>query len=263
MSVMQEGDKAFYQKLQEMVKDKRYHIRSSYEDKKGSVLKAPAGKPAAAYRVSMADGKGRKPFAEGGPYGYQGVGKKGEVPAALKDQTPGFFKLKHYAATVTYDVRDWVDKDLDKLSDDSYAMIESTQLSCFMKDFFLHKREKAAQGATVARDFANSLNRLVTTLQHTECNFVRCLKASNPLTRNVFKNALVLNQLKYTGMLDTLLIRRGGSQYAWNSRCIERDLCVCSGIKELNVLPTGLHRPLQSDQSVRSREWGQCTCESY
>jgi len=36
------------------------------------------------------------------------------------------------------------------------------------------------------------------------------LKASNPLANNVWKNALVLNQLKYTGMLDTLVIRRGG-----------------------------------------------------
>ena len=108
------------------------------------------------------------------------------------------------------DVRDWVDKDLDKLSDDSYQMIESTKLACFMKEHFHKKRESSAKGATVARDFANSLDRLVSTLQHTMCNFVRCLKASNPLTSNVFKNALVLNQLKYTGMLDTLLIRRGG-----------------------------------------------------
>ena len=207
---LQEGDKVFYQKLQAMCKDKKFHIRSPHEDKNGTVARAPAGEAAAAHRLTVKDGQGKKPFAEGGPYGYKGVGRKGEVPAALKDQTPGFFKLMHYAANVTYDIRDWVDKDLDKISDDAYAMINSTQLCCYMKPYFEKKRDNAAGGATVARDFANSLDRLVSTLQHTTCNFVRCLKASNPLTSNVFKNALVLNQLKYTGMLDTLLIRRGG-----------------------------------------------------
>ena len=35
-----------------------------------------------------------------------------------------------------------------------------------------------------------------------------CIKASNPLAPGIYQNALVLNQLKYTGMLDTLKIRK-------------------------------------------------------
>ena len=50
----------------------------------------------------------------------------------------------------------------------------------------------------------------MTTLNDTSCNFVRCIKASNPLQTGQFTSALVLNQLRYTGMLDTLNIRRLG-----------------------------------------------------
>lgn len=39
---------------------------------------------------------------------------------------------------------------------------------------------------------------------------MRCLKCSNPLVRSKFFAKEVLNQLKYTGMLDTLKIRRAG-----------------------------------------------------
>eukprot|EP00658_Telonema_sp_P-2_P077801 TRINITY_DN712_c0_g1_i1.p1 TRINITY_DN712_c0_g1~~TRINITY_DN712_c0_g1_i1.p1 ORF type:complete len:1164 (-),score=423.48 TRINITY_DN712_c0_g1_i1:47-3538(-) len=163
----------------------------------------------ASYRLDMSKRAGRKTYAQGGPYGYQTTAKPYGVPKELAAETPGIFRLQHYAANVTYDVRNWIDRDMDKLSRDSYDCLLSSQLPEFIEETF---KEAAANSVktTVARDFANSLNTLVATLEATECNFVRCLKASNPLASSVFKNALVLNQLKYTGMLDTLIIRRGG-----------------------------------------------------
>ena len=182
------GDKGFHSSLERLI--------SSDKKKEG------AGK-----RMSMKDGKGKKEFSLGGPYGYEKSSKT--VPKILKEQTPGFFKLQHYAANVTYDVRNWVDKNLDRLSSDSYDTILTSQMPHYMIDVFTPLAADAA-ASSVARSFANSLQTLVNTLQTTDSNFVRCLKASNPLTNNVWKNALVLNQLKYTGMLDTLVIRRGG-----------------------------------------------------
>ena len=63
-------------------------------------------------------------------------------------------------------------------------------------------------GVTAA--FADSLGQLLATLNTCDMSFVRCLKASNPLAKGIFQSALVLKQLKYTGMLDTLKIRRFG-----------------------------------------------------
>jgi hypothetical protein len=188
------GDKDFYAGLQKMWKDKK----TKY-GKKGTM---------ANYRLDMEDRRGRKEYHLGGPYGYDPQSKN--VPRSLQDETPGVFRLQHYAANVTYDVRGWIDRDMDKLSQDSYDCLLGSELQGgFMIPTFRELAEHSAK-TTVARDFANSLKALKATLGATQCNFVRCLKASNPLASKVFKNALVLNQLKYTGMLDTLIIRRGG-----------------------------------------------------
>jgi len=85
----------------------------------------------------------------------------------------------------------------------------------FMAPTFLEKvREenssKSKTKATVCGDFKRKLDSLIKTLRHTNTNFVRCIKASNPLTAGRFTAGLVLNQLRYTGMLDTLKIRRVG-----------------------------------------------------
>ena len=170
------GDKGFYAGLQRLIKfDKKIQ--------------------GAAKKMDMKDGRGNREFSGGGPYGYDQHTKS--VPRDLKDQTAGFFKLQHYAATVTYDVRCWVDKNLDRLTLNSYEALLSTQMKHFMKPVFTPMSTNS-EAASVARQFALSLDALVMTLRSTNSNFVRCLKASNPLAKDVWKNALVLNQLKYT-----------------------------------------------------------------
>jgi len=194
-----DADKQFYSELQKLWKDKRV--------KYGNDTRPADQKTLAGRRLDMEVYKGRKPYAQKGPYGYDPVQKK--VPKELDAQTPGVFRLDHYAANVTYDIRAWVDKNRDKITDDSFECLLSSQLpGKFMVEEFKKKQDDTA--SAVATDFARSLELLVATLEKTSCNFVRCLKTSNPLARFEYKNSLVLNQLKYTGMLDTLIIRRAG-----------------------------------------------------
>jgi len=201
VSIIKELDQQATQKKTGMAGDKGFH--SGLE----RLIKTDKKKEGAAKRMDMKDGRGKREYSAGGPYAYDPKTK--EVPRDLKDQTPGFFKLQHYAAMVTYDVRGWVDKNLDRLTADSYETLLTTQMNHYMRDVFTPMAADSA-AASVARQFAKSLDMLVMTLQSTDSNFVRCLKASNPLANGVWKNALVLGQLKYTGMLDTLVIRRGG-----------------------------------------------------
>jgi myosin heavy subunit len=192
-----EADMAFYAGLEKL------GPKASAKDK---VKNDPKG------RLNISMRRGKKPFHEMGPYGYDTKTKS--VPKTLMGigkqyQTPGWFKLQHYAADVTYDVRSWSDKNQDKLSNDSYDALISSQMVDYMNPKFTELKESGGNGS-VARAFADSLDKLVMKLKMTDSNFVRCLKASNPLAKGVWKNALVLKQLKYTGMLDTLVIRRGG-----------------------------------------------------
>ena len=162
--------------------------------------------------------KGRKVFngVDGGPYGFRDVNGKlfrEEEKLINRDfdgvgrQCPAF-GIRHYAAEVSYDCRGWVEKDKNNPSDQIKHCLSSSSDTLFMQPVF-SKPPKADQ-ASVTAAFCSSLKTLVKVLGSTDMNFVRCLKASNPLAKRVFQSALVLKQLKYTGMLDTLKIRTFG-----------------------------------------------------
>jgi myosin heavy subunit len=122
------------------------------------------------------------------------------------------FFVQHYASEVLYDIRGWTAKDQDALGIlAEQTMASSTCPGGFIDYAFGPKDPDAKKGASsVCKDFAAKLQRLTDTLESTNCNFVRCIKASNPLKVAQFTPGLVLNQLRYTGMLDTLNIRRLG-----------------------------------------------------
>jgi len=119
------------------------------------------------------------------------------------------FDLDHYAAIVRYDIKDWVLKDADKLNPDVYACFAASGDTQFLAKQ-LSVQPSSKDPPVVAGAFKNKLGNLITTLSAADSNFVRCIKCSNPLQKDVFFTGEVLNQLKYTGMLDTLKIRRAG-----------------------------------------------------
>lgn len=163
---------------------------------------------------------GRSAFngLDGGPYGKREVdGKVIDEVGAVSDSmscgghTAGgcpAFGIRHYAAEVSYDMRGWCEKDKDNPTDEMALCLSGSSDKTFMSPVFSAPPGTGKAGVTAA--FCNSLNTLLTTLGQTDMNFVRCLKASNPLAKGIFQSALVLKQLKYTGMLDTLKIRTFG-----------------------------------------------------
>jgi len=121
------------------------------------------------------------------------------------------FELQHYAATVLYDVKNWVSKDADEITHDTWVCLGNSGDSQFLAPTFGGDAENSASGpACIGGAFKNKLGKLLDTLRSADSSFVRCIKCSNPLVRGFFNPKEVLNQLKYTGMLDTLKIRRAG-----------------------------------------------------
>ena len=56
----------------------------------------------------------------------------------------------------------------------------------------------------------SSLIALMETLEKTNPHFVRCLKSNNRKAPCMFDEELVLRQLRYTGMVQTVKIRKAG-----------------------------------------------------
>ncbi|XP_053906200.1 unconventional myosin-IXb isoform X4 [Cuculus canorus] len=102
----------------------------------------------------------------------------------------------------------------------------------------LHKKKKPP---SISAQFQTSLNKLLETLGKAEPFFIRCIRSNAEKKEMLFDESLVLQQLRYTGMLETVRIRRSGysAKYTFqefidqfqvllpkNAKALKEDICV-------------------------------------
>ncbi|XP_047665748.1 unconventional myosin-X-like, partial [Tachysurus fulvidraco] len=129
------------------------------------------------------------------------------------------FGIKHYAGEVLYDVRGVLEKNRDTFRDDILNMLKDSKLD-FIYDLFEYvgsrngddtlKMGTNRRKPTVSSQFRDSLHALMATLSASNPFFVRCIKPNMEKHANKFDPEVVLNQLQYSGMLETVKIRRAG-----------------------------------------------------
>ncbi|CAF4467995.1 unnamed protein product, partial [Didymodactylos carnosus] len=98
-----------------------------------------------------------------------------------------------------------------------------------------------AKTPTVSARFHDSLSHLLETM--TRCNpyFIRCIKPNNEKLANKLELSVVLEQLKYTGMLETIRIRKLGyprrykfDYFAKRYRCLLNDRFYQTDLRHLH-----------------------------
>uniref|UniRef100_A0A3Q2DT51 Unconventional myosin-X-like n=1 Tax=Cyprinodon variegatus TaxID=28743 RepID=A0A3Q2DT51_CYPVA len=129
------------------------------------------------------------------------------------------FGIKHYAGEVLYDVRGILEKNRDTFRDDILFILKDSRLD-FIYDLFERvgsrggdetlKMGTARRKPTVSSQFRDSLHSLMATLSASNPFFVRCIKPNMDKKANQFNPDVVLNQLRYSGMLETVKIRKAG-----------------------------------------------------
>jgi myosin heavy subunit len=155
---------------------------------------------------------------------------KSPVKDLLRHQnfiTPKFgqdrdFIVVHYAGEVRYSVPGFVEKNVETLSNE-LKDLGSTSSSTFTVGIFevsgpslaaetaaTPARRSAIRGVSVASQFRTSLQMLVMDLECTQPHYVRCIKPNTTKAYNVFDSGEVLRQLRYSGMMETIRIRREG-----------------------------------------------------
>ena len=96
------------------------------------------------------------------------------------------FAVIHYAATVSYNLTGWLEKNKDPLNDTIVEMIKNGGNSLMVRSFADHPgqpleapkdqdRKKKGGGKTVSSFFKSQLDDLMTTLYKTEPHFIRCV----------------------------------------------------------------------------------------
>nr|XP_022331356.1 myosin-IIIb-like isoform X1 [Crassostrea virginica] len=149
------------------------------------------------------------------------------------------FTINHYAGKVTYDATRWLDKNRDSLPPGVTEMLQSSS-NALVKLIFRgqitrtgtlalqarkssrttrrSKRPPAAgsndggrkRKQTVGGQFKNSLGILMERMMSSSPIFVRCLKPNHIKVPGKFDEKYINDQLLYTGMLETIKIRREG-----------------------------------------------------
>ncbi|NXQ25207.1 MYO15 protein, partial [Alaudala cheleensis] len=135
------------------------------------------------------------------------------------------FTIKHYAGKVTYQVHKFLDKNYDQVRQDVLDLFLSSRTKVVANLFFGHAQVMARQRSlirrsstrtrrykapTVAARFQQSLLELVEKMERCNPFFVRCIKPNNKKEPGLFEADVVRTQLRYSGILETIRIRKEG-----------------------------------------------------
>merc|ERR1711963_36847 len=131
------------------------------------------------------------------------------------------FGVVHYAATVSYNLTGWLEKNKDPLNDTIVEMIKNGGNAMLIKCFADHPgqpleapkdqdRKKKGGGKTVSSYFKGQLDDLMTTLYKTEPHFIRCVVPNTHKIPGGVESGLVMHQYQCNGVLAGIAICRKG-----------------------------------------------------
>lgn len=123
------------------------------------------------------------------------------------------FGLNHFAGIVFYDTRGFLDKNRDSFNPDLLQLISSSS-NKFLQQVFTNDIEMGAETRkrtpTLSTQFKKSLDSLMRTLSTCQPFFIRCIKPNEFKRPMMFDRGLCCRQLRYSGMMETIRIRRAG-----------------------------------------------------
>ncbi|BFZ06054.1 hypothetical protein BsWGS_09093 [Bradybaena similaris] len=128
-----------------------------------------------------------------------------------KSAVSHMFGLNHFAGVVFYDCRGFLEKNRDTFSADLIALIQASK-SKFLKLLFSNDISTGSRkkSPTLAHQFKKSLEQLMAALGACQPFFVRCIKPNDFKKPLMFNRELCCKQLRYSGMMETIRIRRAG-----------------------------------------------------
>ncbi|KAH8066057.1 hypothetical protein JL722_456 [Aureococcus anophagefferens] len=142
------------------------------------------------------------------------------------------FQLRHYAGAVDYDVSGWIVKNNDALAHDLRDAVEASDdgflRHCLRlpgapeagagridgepiaRDAGPRDKKKMAAGQTVSKKFRTQLEELVAILATTSPHYIKCIKPNSSKQPGAYSEQLVVKQLRCSGALEVVRIRREG-----------------------------------------------------
>ncbi|XP_077514551.1 unconventional myosin-VIIa ck isoform X2 [Amblyomma americanum] len=123
------------------------------------------------------------------------------------------FGLSHFAGVVFYDARNFLEKNRDTFSADLIQLIQVSN-NKFLQNLFVNDigmgTDTRKKTPTLSAQFKRSLDSLMKALSQCHPFFIRCIKPNENKKPMMFDRELCCKQLRYSGMMETIRIRRAG-----------------------------------------------------
>uniref|UniRef100_A0A8C4I6M7 Myosin VIIAb n=1 Tax=Dicentrarchus labrax TaxID=13489 RepID=A0A8C4I6M7_DICLA len=164
------------------------------------------------------------------------------------------FGIQHFAGVVHYETRGFLEKNRDSLHTDIIQLVHSSKnkfiKQIFQADvamvratnpvntffFFRLSFYSLKRSPTLSSQFKRSLEMLMRTLSVCQPFFVRCIKPNELKKPLLFDRALCVRQLRYSGMMETIRIRRAGYPIRYTfAEFVERYRVLMPGIKPAHI----------------------------
>merc|ERR1711950_17660 len=133
------------------------------------------------------------------------------------------FAVIHYAATVSYNLTAWLEKNKDPLNDTVVQLMKDGSNALLVECFHDHPGQptevkkdaggggrKKGGGKTVSSFYKSQLDDLMTTLYATDPAFIRCVVPNTHKTPGLVDSGLVMHQYQCNGVLAGIAICRAG-----------------------------------------------------
>uniref|UniRef100_A0A674CKP7 Unconventional myosin-VIIa-like n=1 Tax=Salmo trutta TaxID=8032 RepID=A0A674CKP7_SALTR len=142
------------------------------------------------------------------------VHAKGNIYIPSKNTHDMEFGIRHFAGVVYYDSRGFLEKNRDTLSSDIIKLIDTTTNKLLRQIFEAQLSAAETDGrkqvSTLSGQFRQSLDSLMKALSICQPHFIRCFKPNDNKKSMCFDRNLCIRQLRYSGMIDTIRIRKLG-----------------------------------------------------
>ncbi|KAL7552206.1 hypothetical protein ACHAWF_016273 [Thalassiosira exigua] len=125
------------------------------------------------------------------------------------------FSVDHYAGPVEYSTEEWVEKNKDQLPAASVELLMSSDFGHVAKLQSFFRAEGAGGRGCVAMKsvgakFAEQLKDLRFRIDATAPHYIRCLKPNDELLPDEFDPKQIVEQLRYSGVLEAVRVSRAG-----------------------------------------------------
>ncbi|XP_029527278.2 unconventional myosin-VIIa-like isoform X2 [Oncorhynchus nerka] len=162
------------------------------------------------------------------------------------------FGIQHFAGVVHYETKGFLEKNRDSLHTDIIQLVHSSK-NKFIKQIFQADVamflcgylppttpppkgvETRKRSPTLSSQFKRSLELLMRTLNACQPFFVRCIKPNELKKPMLFDRELCVRQLRYSGMMETIRIRRAGYPIRYTfGEFVDRYRVLMPGVKPAN-----------------------------